>query len=304
MAVDSSANDYWVGYCGNQDIGHGANVPQIQKTAGGMGLSAYLDNTVIDDSGYSRAVVYTWNNNLAGTYIRQSPPLPWNVNSDDYTFVNGSISFEIWVKNIPNLPFRNVATAPIFQQIGAYTHEPNGPFLGIYGDGDANKMRIGAGSQWYYPGTSLPADGQWHQLVVTYDPNQDGLGQSMGVQLYMDGSLAGQATITDANGNARLKNASQELIIGCEGDQGAPYNTYNGYVDEFAVYAGVLSADRVAAHYAAWQPKNCAEVIARGMTLPGDLNGDCQVDLYDFAILASQWHLCDKPGVAGCGPNW
>jgi hypothetical protein len=305
MAVDSSANDYWAAYCGNQEKGNGGNVIQIQKTAGGMGLSAYLDNTVIDDSGYSRAVAYVWNNNIEGAYIRQAPPLPWNVNSNDYAFVTGSISFEIWVKNIPSLPFRNTDTTYIWQQIGSYTHEPNGPVLGLYGDGDVNKLRIAAGSQWYYPGTTLSADGQWHQLVVTYDPNADGLGKSMGVQLYMDGSLAGQTTIADDNGNALLKNESQELIIGCKGDQGAPYNTFNGYVDEFAVYAGVLSADRVAAHYAAWQPKDCAEIKARGMTLAGDLNGDCQVDLEDYAILASQWHLCDKPsGGAGCGPNW
>ena len=118
----------------------------------------------------------------------------------------------------------------------------------------------------------------------------------MAVQLYLDGSLAGQSTINDPNGNARLRDEHSTLMIGCEGDQGQPYNCWSGYVDEFAVYPGVLSADRVATHYAAWQPNNCAEVMARGMTLPGDLNGDCQVDFDDFAILASQWHLCDNPG--------
>ncbi len=119
----------------------------------------------------------------------------------------------------------------------------------------------------------------------------------------MDGSLAGQSTITASDGNAQLQNELSAILIGCENDQGYPYNCWSGYVDEFAIYSGVLSADRVATHYAAWQPKNCADVMARGMTLPGDLNGDCQVDLDDFAILASQWHLCDNPG-SGCPPNW
>jgi hypothetical protein len=65
-----------------------------------------------------------------------------------------------------------------------------------------------------------------------------------------------------------------------------------------------LSAERIATHYAAWQPKDCADVKARGLTMPGDFNGDCQVDFYDFAIFASEWRLCDNPGGAGCGQNW
>jgi hypothetical protein len=306
MPVDSSANDYFVGFTGNyQAIG---GYPQVKKTAGGMGLSLYMDNT-IRLSGAALAVAYVWNNNLAGTLLRQSPPLPWNVNSDDYAFVTGSISFEIWIKSVPGLTELSDTYGMIFQQIGAYTKEPNlnvrgsGPALGLYTDAGVRKLRVAAGNQWFYPGTVAPFDGQWHQLVVTYDPNADGLGYSMGVQLYLDGSLAGQTTVTDPNGNALLANEVQSLMIGCENDEGWPYTCYSGYVDEFAIYAGVLSADRVAAHYAAWQPKNCAEVMARGMTLPGDLNGDCQVDIYDFAILASQWHLCDDPG-AGCPSNW
>ena len=172
---------------------------------------------------------------------------------------------------------------------------------------DANGVpffRIAGGSEWYYPGTVAPFDGQWHQLVVTYDENELNPGHDMGIQLYVDGSLAGSRTVVDdVNFKALLGPEQSAVMIGSEGDQGYPYNCFSGYVDEFAVYAGVLSAERIAAHYAAWQPKDCAEVIARGMTLPGDLNGDCQVDMYDFAILASQWHLCDNPG-SGCGSNW
>ena len=256
MPVDSSANDYFVGFAGSYQA-PGGTAPNVQKTAGGMGLSLYMNNKNLSSNGSPYAVAYTWNNNLAGTLIRQSPPLPWNVNSDDFAFIaNGNpISFEIWIKNVPGLTSDTYGM--IFQQIGPYTREPNGPALGLYNDsGGVSRLRVGCGSQWFYPGTAAPFDGQWHQLVVTYDPNADGLGQSMGVQLYLDGSLAGQTTIIDANGNARLTNESQELMIGCEGDLGQPYNTYSGYVDEFAIYAGVLSADRVAAHYAAWQPKD------------------------------------------------
>jgi len=290
MLVDSSENHWWVGM---------GTLAQVQKTAGGMGLSLYEDNTKIAGSGHADAEAFTWNNWNGGSYQRTAPP--YGGNNTNYAFAPGDISFEIWIKSVSGLTPGTYGM--LFQQIGAYTREPNGPALGLYNDANVSKLRVAAGSQWYYPGTVTPMDGQWHQLVVTYDKNDDGLGKSMVVQLYLDGSLAGQSTINDTNGNARLKDELSTLEVGCENDWGYPYNCWSGYVDEFAVYKGVLSADRVAAHYAAWQPKDCADVKARGMTLPGDLNGDCQVDLEDFAILASQWHLCDDPG-AGCPANW
>jgi hypothetical protein len=295
MLVDSSENHWWVGM--NQNA-------QVQKTAGGMGLSLYEDN-IQQINSHAAAEAFTWNNwyatpGLPNEFTRQGPP--YGGNNDAYAFAPGDISFEIWIKSVPNLPPSTFAM--LFQQFGSNTKEPNGPGLGLYSDAGVSKLRVAAGSQWYYPGTVTPLDGQWHQLVVTYDQNDDGLGKSMIVQLYLDGSLAGQSTITDPNGNARLKSELSTLEIGCENDWGYPFNCWDGYVDEFAVYKGVLSADRVAAHYAAWQPKDCAEVKARGMTLPGDLNGDCQVDFYDYAIFASEWRLCDNPGGAGCVQNW
>ncbi len=297
LPVDSSANNYWVGY--NQF----AWVVPVPGAIGGKAI--YMDGT-LKNSGHSDNDAFVWNNYYPTGVGRVRAAPPYGGNDSGYAFVPapGAISFEIWIKSVPQLPpMSGGSTAMLFQQIGAYTREPNGPALGLYNDGGVTKLRIPAGSQWYYPGTVAPLDEQWHQLVVTYDPNSDGLGKSMGVQLYMDGSLAAQTTIIDPNGNAFLHDELSTLEIGAENDWGYPYNCYSGYVDEFAVYSGVLGADRVAAHYAAWQPKNCAEVMARGLTLAGDLNGDCQVDFEDFAILASQWHLCDNPS-AGCPANW
>jgi len=314
MPVDSSGNGYFAGLTGHDDnnIGLEGDFAIVRKTAGGMGLSLYLNNTIksasSDNGGHSNAVAYVWNNwwatpGLPNEYTRCSPPTDWTVNNDGYAFAKGTISFEVWIKSILGLAPDQFGV--IFQQVGSWTKEPNAPLLGLYTDAGVSKLRVAGGSQWYYPGTVTPLDGQWHQLVVTYDENEADPGGSMGIQLYLDGSLAGQTTIYDPNNHQALLGPElKQLIIGCENDQGYPYNCYSGYVDEFSVYPVVLSADRVAAHYAAWQPKDCAEVKARGMTLPGDLNGDCQVDFYDYAIFASEWRLCDNPGGAGCGPNW
>jgi hypothetical protein len=175
--------------------------------------------------------------------------------------------------------------------------------MGVYTDGNSPsgfKLRVLGGSQWWYPDVNAPLDGQWHYVVVTYDPNANNLGHDMGIQLYLDGAFY-STTIVDPNLNAQLSpNLFYVLMIGSEQNFGYTTNAFGGYIDEFAVYNGVLSATRVATHYAAWQPKTCAEAQVRGLALPGDLNGDCQVDLDDYAILASQWHFCNDPTNPNC----
>lgn len=280
MPVDSSANHYWVG------MGERA---KIQK-AGGIGMSLYADNTSANYSnGHAAADVFTWNNWYSDGIGRTRTGPPYGGNDDGYAFAPGDITFEIWIKSVPGLTSDQYGM--IFQQVGAYTREPNAPALGLYSDAGVPKLRVAGGSQWFYPGTAAPLDGKWHQLVVTYDENEVDPGGSMGIQLYLDGSLAGQTTVYDPNGHQALLGPELSTIeITNEGDWGYPYNTFSGYIDEFAIYNGVLSAERIAAHYAAWQPKDCAEVQARGL-LPGDFNGDCQVDLFDFVVLANQWRL-------------
>jgi hypothetical protein len=253
-------------------------------------------------------VAYTWNNwflDPLGHFEREAPPFAGN--DDMYAFAPSDITFELWIKRAPGITPHQYGM--LFQQAGAYTREPNAPGFGTI-DVDPNDpnvpvLRVMAGSQWWYPGVTTPNDvDNWHQLVVAYDENDDGLGRSMGVQLYVDGVLANQTTINDPNGEAKLGPELSHLMIGSMNDRGWPYNAWGGYIDEFSVYAGVLSADRIAAHYAAWQPSSCAEAIARGLGLKGDLDGDCDVDFYDYAIFASEWLKCDDPSNPNCTANW
>jgi hypothetical protein len=65
--------------------------------------------------------------------------------------------------------------------------------------------------------------------------------------LYIDGVKIGEATVP-----AALSYSYDHLTIGAEGSAGGwRYNEYNGKLDEFAIYSGVLSSTRIAAHYAA-----------------------------------------------------
>ncbi len=301
---DSSVNHYYVWYQASNNPTSNLHPGKIRPVAGAMGGKAlYCDNSSPTAGQQTRVV--TWNN-YNGTNWREFPG--WtDLYGEEYAFAPGDITFELWIKNTPELtcePWGN-----IFQQIGGWQREPNAPFLGLT-DGDNPAiagLRVGGGSEFWYPGVTGILDGEWHQIVVTYDENEVDLGGSLGIQLYLDGSLANQTTIFDPNnhraklGNSFGTNPGGEfytLVIGAANNVGYAYSTYGGYIDEFAVYAGVLSGDRVAMHYAAWQPRNCADVVARGLKYEGDMDGDCDVDLYDYAIFAQGWAGCNDP--AGC----
>jgi hypothetical protein len=133
-------------------------------------------------------------------------------------------------------------------------------------------------------------------MVVTYDEVYGGDPNAMAVQFYIDG-VSGGSTI--ASPYANLGPELSHLVIGGANDRGFIWNTMIGMIDEFAIYAGVLGSDRVAAHYASGlyerAPKTCAEVWAKGLGLVGDADKDCDVDLYDFALMTMNWDMCNDP---------
>ncbi len=312
--ADSSVNHYWVGYSVRS-----ANPAIIRPAPGAMGGSAlYCDNRYTS-GGVTRA--YTWNeggvSNNQTTNWRQFPGWSdtWGpeylLTENDYVGypkASRDATYELWLKSTPELTSDTYAN--IFQQIGAYQREPNAPFLGLTDGGNPSTagLRVGAGSQFWYPGVTGILDGQWHQVVVTYDENEVDLGGSLGLQMYVDGALRAATTIYDpVNKRAKQGNSFGDgtnngvfytFMLGCANNVGYGYNSYGGWMDEVAVYSGILSAERVAVHYAAWQPRDCEDVLARGLKYPGDMDGDCDVDFYDYAIFAQGWAQCNDPG--GC----
>ena len=308
LPVDSSINHYYASLTTNASI---------RPVAGAIGGYALYCNNSIGGGAQGRA--YVWNN--FGTVQFRSPPgwsdmwddgvEPDELPNDVFAFAPSDITFEFWMKSAPELTPDTYAM--LFQQVGGMSyqavHEPNAPGMGLYTDAGVRKLRVLGGSQWWYPGVNAPLDGNWHHVVVTYDENEVNLGHDMGIELYLDGTRY-STTIVDPNidpsigmGHAKLGPELYTLVIGTEQNIGYASNAFGGYIDEFAVYAGVLSADRVAAHYAAGQPgavgqsgaagqpTNCADVFARGPGLYGDLNHDCIVDFYDFAIFAAEWRV-------------
>lgn len=53
---------------------------------------------------------------------------------------------------------------------------------------------------------------------------------------------------------------------------------------------------------------NCSQVHQAGFGYIGDLDGDCRVTLFDFALFVESWGLCNDPALIstdpGCAVNW
>jgi hypothetical protein len=278
---DYSGNDHWVGYGGGTSI--------VEKV-GGIGKSAYLSG-----SGYG----------AAATNDQNAPPSvggSYQVHGDQYAFAPNDITFELWYKTLPPNQPQPEQYAIFFQQIGSWQNEPNGPAVSNSG----GQFRVFGGSGAWYTGVGTAFDQKWHHLVVTYDEKYKGE-PNMYAQLYLDGKFKKGTTFTGTK--AKLGVELSHILVGAENDIGNTYNHFAGYIDEFAIYKGILDPNRILIHYSAWQPKNCADIRERG-PLPAyaiaDKNGDCVINFYDYALFALDWLLCNDPASSdpACIPNW
>lgn len=290
---DSAGDDDWVGYGSALDI-----VEQV----GGIGNSGLL-NGLSGDGVYGAAVAGGPN----------SPPMDPNeaigyeVFGDQYAIVPNDITIEMWYKTIPDDPSMEPDEFGwFFQQHGAYTNEDVAPAVGNGG----GSFRISDGNNLWYTGVGTKFDGEWHHLVVTYDEDYNNVPNNLNVQLYVDGLLRAEELATETT-HSFLGPELSHMMIGAENDIGNTYNIFKGYVDEFAIYEGVLDANSIEDHYWAWTPKNCDELWSRGgpdeqALKNADIDKDCQVNFTDFALFAQQWAYCNDPtiGPPECPANW
>jgi len=149
----------------------------------------------------------------------------------DLVFNYEDVTYEAWIKVGPG----DLAYSRIFQHNGSWEEfGAPGVMMNTYEYGI-----IGGDTTNY--GLEAPTDdGQWHHVVITYDS-----GNSVLEELYVDG-----VSIGTASGPNDLSYRYDRITIGGEGNQWWIYNHLKGSVDEFAVYEGILDADRVALHYA------------------------------------------------------
>jgi hypothetical protein len=120
--------------------------------------------------------------------------------------------------------------------------------------------------------------GQWQYIAATFDGKT-------GV-IYINGKLT-------ASGNFALGNAADAMInLGGSNFNNVPGKWLNGILDDVKLYNYALSDLAVAQMYVADNPGSSVCVNSLKPAAAYDLNGDCIVNLGDFAILAGQWLDC------------
>ncbi len=130
------------------------------------------------------------------------------------------------------------------------------------------------GQTGLFPGTSMGAE--WSMLTATYDGTT--------CTVYANGAQVSQmdvALVDTVVNEINLNTARRVLWSGV--DATVPMNAH---VDDFSIWGEAFNAAHVAGMYT-------NSFVSCDGAIDSDLNGDCEVDLYDFAIMAADWLECN-----------
>lgn len=106
-------------------------------------------------------------------------------------------------------------------------------------------------------------DGDFHHLVLTYDST----GGANRVTAYLDG-VAQTITYTSANAPTNFANFGFDPSLGARNVRGTIGAFFDGTIDEFAMYDGVLTSTQVQSHFAVMIPEPSAALLG-GLGLLG-----------------------------------
>ena len=132
--------------------------------------------------------------------------------------------------------------------------------------------------------TSSVVDNQWHMVTGTYDAEAGVLA------IYVDGKLEAES---QPSSNVALTN-DFPVIFG-SGTVFGDFSAYEGLIDKLSIYSYAISPFDVAMLY--------TDVAGGEICLEQpeyDFNGDCQVDILDFAMFATEWLECNIVPASSC----
>ncbi|MBN2210803.1 MAG: LamG domain-containing protein [Sedimentisphaerales bacterium] len=137
---------------------------------------------------------------------------------------------------------------------------------------------------WMWQGT--PGNPRWIHIVCTFDTQK--------ARIYFDGKLAKS---DPGVRNYPLRQNGNQFYVGQTPWHAGTTGTYglDALIDDIRLYNYALSAADVMKVYA-----NVTGIVPCDNPPAGDTNGDCNVDLDDFANVAASWLDCNAPTTALC----
>jgi len=195
---------------------------------------------------------------------------------DDYLYVPDSSSYfdEMYKTCTVACWIKTTSTADWSAYVSKYGENPEGWQLrdqGYVGQNQATFTTRGTGNVDGEPTGVVVTDGQWHYVVGTFDSETK--------NVYVDGLLISSLPVSGPI-------ASTDLPVAIGGRvTGTGYGgTFTGAIDDVRLYNYPMSKLEVAQMYA-----NTTNTVLCVEQPVGDFDGDCDVDMQDFAILAADW---------------
>ena len=133
------------------------------------------------------------------------------------------------------------------------------------------------------------ADGQWHMIAVTYDPDTNA------ITAYADGDQVDQGTVNLST----LPLPVRPVQIGGE-DAGEDTVSVDAAIGGVKFYSYPLESLDIAQAYTSSVLGVYVCVEATEGLETADLNNDCKIDLNDFALIAEEYLACNRVPVSQC----
>ena len=131
--------------------------------------------------------------------------------------------------------------------------------------------------------TGIVSDDKWHHVVGTYD--------GVYLNIYVDGLLANSKL---SDGGTIAVN-DYNVLIGAD-EQFLGLREFTGLIDEVRIYEIGLPGDKILDIFVAEGGQNSCGLDY----IDGDVNGDCYVDMADFAGMAGNWLSCNDITNSSC----
>lgn len=138
--------------------------------------------------------------------------------------------------------------------------------------------------------TTLVGDGQWHLITATYEKGSVG-------QLYLDGKPFGASDAYASN--PTFDPWDYPMIIGANNNRGVVTDFLDGAVDDVKIFNYRLTGMEIADMYLVGKPD--AVLCLMPYENAFDFDGNCRVDIVDFATFASKWLSCGRYPESTCG---